>query len=69
MEDVTGKNEGECDNGFKRASFVSKKDKRESEDFSFMKKRVRVNVVDKSVQEYCLEQDEINAKKKGKRYW
>lgn len=44
--------------------------KRDSEDFSFIKKRVRVNVVDKSIQEYHLEQDEIDAKKrKGKKYW
>lgn len=39
--------------------------------FSFMKRRVRVNPVDKHIKEYQLEQDEIDAKKqKGKKkYW
>ena len=58
--------------GFRRASNFGNKmpDKGDNQDFSFMKKRVRVNVVDKNVQEYPLEQDEIDAKKrKGKRYW
>jgi hypothetical protein len=35
-----------------------------------MKKKVAVNVVDKDVREYHLEQDEIDAKKrKGKKLW
>ena len=37
---------------FKRASLVGKKG--ENHDFSFMKKRVRVNMVDKEVKEYQL---------------
>lgn len=42
---------------------------RESLDFGFMKKRVRVNTVESDVLEYHLEQDEIDAKKrKGKKY-
>lgn len=56
MEDVTAGEEVEgSSSGFKRASIIGKKEKRNSEDFSFMKKRVRVNVVDKNVQEYHLE--------------
>lgn len=56
--------------GFKRASYVGGTGvKKENGDFSFMKKKVRVNVVDKNIQEYQLDQDEIDAKKrKGKKY-
>lgn len=52
MEDETGnlnQNEGEV--SFKRASLVGKKGE---SDFSFLKKRVRVNIVDKEVKEYSL---------------
>ena len=57
---------------FKRASFIQKSSQntsvKEGNDFSFMKKTVRVNAVDKCVKEYMLEEDEIEAKKhKGKK--
>ena len=39
---------------FRRASFLSKKEG-DNEDFSFMRKKVRVNIVDKDVREYSLE--------------
>ncbi|TNV70931.1 hypothetical protein FGO68_gene12324 [Halteria grandinella] len=61
---------------FRRASFVSggaanggdKPFARVSNDFSFMKKRVRVNAVDRHVKEYPLDQEERDAKKqKGKK--
>lgn len=39
--------------GFKRASNLN--GKRDSADFSFMRRRVRVNTVDKDVKEYSLE--------------
>lgn len=35
---------------------------RKSEDFSFMRKKVRVNVIDSNIQEYELEEDEKKAK-------
>jgi len=35
-----------------------------------MKRKVRVNIVENDIQEYLLEKDEIEAKKrKGRRYW
>ena len=38
------------------------------DDFSFMKKRVRVNAVDRHIKEYQLYEDERDAKKhKGKK--
>ena len=61
---------------FRRASFVSNGTEkpfgggtsRGSSDFSFMKKRVRVNAVDRHVKEYLLDQEERDAKKqKGKK--
>lgn len=62
-EEVINANE----NQFKRASYISKPDM--GEDFGFMKKRVRLNTVEKDVKEYTLEQDEIDAKKwKGKKF-
>ena len=33
------------------------------QDFSFMKRKVRVNAVDKDIKEYQLDQEEIDAKK------
>ena len=42
---------------------------RKSEDFSFMRRKVRVNMVESLIQEYALEEDEIQAKKwKNKKY-
>ena len=38
------------------------------ESFGFLKKRVRVNAVDKDVKEYLLDQDEVDEKRKGKKY-
>ena len=38
---------------FKRASLMGRKGG-ENNDYSFMKKRVRVNIVDKEVKEYVL---------------
>lgn len=72
MEDQTS-NEKES-TGFNKASSgclqIGTANKRDSEDFSFMKKRVRVNGVDKNVQEYHLEQEERDAKKrKGRKNW
>ena len=50
---------------FKKASFLKKKDGDKSYisgsggDFSFMKRKVRVNMVINDVKEYTLEEDEI----------
>jgi len=68
MNDETGAVDKEA--GFRKAStFTSALKVRGSQDFSFMKRKVRVNVIESEVQEYHLEQDEIDAKKrKGKRY-
>ena len=55
------------DVGFKRASGVMKKG--DQADFSFMKRRVRLNVVEKEVKEYSLGKEEKEDKKKtGKKY-
>ena len=51
------------------SSFGFKKASTGGNDFSFMKRKVRVNAVDKDIKEYQLDQDEIDAKKqKGKKY-
>lgn len=69
-KDVEMKDEtAEAMAGFKKASTLTTAKKRECEDFSFMKRKVRVNLVENEVKEYKLEQDEIDAKKrKGKKY-
>ena len=52
---------------FKRASMVGKKG--ENKDFSFLKKRVRVNMVEKEVKEYSLGKEEKEDKRKtGQKY-
>jgi hypothetical protein len=77
MQDVSQDNNAEPPAFFRLASCVSS-DKpfvggqgaasRGSSDFSFMKKRVRVNAVDRHVKEYLLDQEEREAKKqKGKK--
>ena len=51
------------------SSFGFKKAGGGGNDFSFMKRKVRVNAVDRDIKEYQLDQDEIDAKKqKGKKY-
>ena len=68
MEDISNV-AGE--NMFRRASIIEKKVGVENngQDFSFMKKRVRVNNVEKDVCLYQLDQDEIDAKRrKGKKF-
>lgn len=68
MEDVENIDEN-IEQKFKSAFMGDKKDaKMTSEDFGFLKKRVRVNNVEKNVLIYSLEQDEIDAKRKGKKY-
>ena len=65
MEDVAQ----EAPETFKRASFMTGgSSSQPNDEFSFMKKRVRVNPVDKHVKEYQLDDEERDAKKqKGKK--
>ena len=54
MEDVSLQSE-EKDVSFKRTSFITRQDSKEDNDFSFMRKKVRVNTVEKAVKIYELD--------------
>lgn len=52
MHDASYISASKDESSFRRASFLNKN---ESNDFGFIKKRVRVNNVDKEINEYALE--------------
>ena len=59
----------ETEEGFKKASTMTSGKKRASQDFSFMKRKVIVNVVESQTKEYILDKEEKESKqRKAKKY-